>query len=76
MWFPIAWLSLGFALKWIREAFENFDKKWGDKMFNIVLIILSFALVVTLAGVFKMGGGILSVCLLFWFLVCLMIKAN
>lgn len=76
MWFPIAWLSLGFALKWIREAFENFDKKWGDKMLNVLLIVLSFALIVTLVGVFKVSGGILLCCLMFWFLVCLMIKAN
>jgi len=76
MWFPIAWLSLGFALKWIREAFENFDKKWGDKMLNVLLIVLSFALIVTLVGALKVTWGILSICFLFWFLVCLMIKAN
>ena len=26
MWFPFAWLSLGFALKWIREAFEKLNQ--------------------------------------------------
>jgi len=76
MWFPIAWLSLGFALKWIREAFENLNKKWGNKMFDTLMITLSFALIIALVGVLKATWGILIICFMFWFTVCLVIKAN
>lgn len=76
MWFPVAWLSLGFALKWIREAFEKFNKKWGEDMFDILLLILTFALIITLVGFMHVDGMILFLCFAMWSLACLMIKAK
>jgi hypothetical protein len=76
MWFPIGWLSLGFALKWIREAYEKFSEKWGNKMFNFIYTILSFALVIVLVGVLKVTWYMLIICLMFWVTVCALVKAD
>ncbi len=76
MWFPFAWLSLGFALKWVQETYERVNKKWGNKMFNFIYTVLSFALVIALVGVLKVTWYILMICLAFWVLVCALVKAD
>lgn len=80
MWFPALWLTLGFFLKWTREAWQRFinffDKRMMTKMFDLLYTVLSFILLLVLVGYFKVTLGILFVCLLFWVTVCAMVKSN
>ena len=71
MRFVLGWLSLGFVLKWIRE-----NEQWRKKLFDFVLVILSFALIIILLGVVKVGGLIALLTFAFWLLVLAVVKTN
>lgn len=72
MWWPFAWLSLGFGIKWIREWWE----RNGKTMFDFVIVIFSFALVYLLFGVMAVTTWQAFIVLLFWLIMILMLKVE
>ena len=72
MWWPFAWLSLGFLAKWCREWWE----KRGSAVFDFMLVGLSFTLVCVVFAVLHLTTWQALLVFLFWLVVILLIKAN
>jgi len=68
------WLSLGFALKWMREAWAAARARWGPKMFDVLLVGLSFALVWLAFGVLHVTTWQALLIFLFWGLIVTVVK--
>lgn len=90
MWFPFVWLALGFVLKWTREFIDSTCRcakrtyweveakliDWGPRMFDFLILILSFALVWLLFGLLAVTIWKAIIVFLFWGFVVVAIKAR
>jgi hypothetical protein len=73
------WLGIGFALKWWNERKGTFYakiKEWSEKMFNLILVIASFALVWIVFGVLALTTGKAFLALGFWWFMLIVLKAK
>jgi Na+/serine symporter len=73
------WLGIGFALKWWNERKGTFYakiKEWSEKMFNLILVVASFALVWIVFGVLALTGSKALMVFVFWWLVLIVLKAK
>jgi Na+/serine symporter len=73
------WLGIGFALKWWNERKGTFYakiKEWSEKMFNLILVVASFALVWIVFGVLALTGIKALMVFVFWWLVLIVLKAK
>ncbi len=77
------WLSLGFALKWTREAWAAARVKckavtegWGEALFDLLLLVASFAVVWLTFSVLHATTGQAFMILLFWSFVLVVFKVK
>ena len=88
MWWPFAWLGLGFILKWIKEAWDAFKgclfsifskvrAAWTEgKIYDYYFLLLSFALIYGLYSYLQVGAGVAFTVLLFWLLAIVITKVK
>jgi hypothetical protein len=73
----VIWLTIGFALKWIREACQSicaWIKKGAPQMFNFLLVVTSFALIYVIFGILHVTTFQALLVLVFWFLISALAK--
>ena len=68
MRWALTWLGIGFAIKWLKER--------GAVMFDVLLVLLSFALVCVVFGALHLTIWQALVVFVFWSLVVLMAKVE
>lgn len=79
MWWPFAWLTLGFVLKWIREACTAIRAKfneWSPVVFDILLLLSSFLVLWVTFGVWHVSSGQGFLILFFWSFVLIIFKVK
>jgi hypothetical protein len=79
MWFPAAWLAIGFAIKWSKEAVSfiiDRINKWSEKMFDVFYVSMSFALVISSFTYMNLTTWQAVIVFLFWSFVGLMMKVK
>jgi len=73
------WLGIGFALKWWNERKGSFYakiKEWSEKMFDLILVAASFALIWVVFGTLALGGWKAALVLAFWSFLLVVLKAK
>lgn len=68
MRWALTWLGIGFAIKWLKER--------GEAMFDVLLVLLSFALICVAFGPLHLTIWQALVVFVFWSFVVLMTKVE
>ncbi len=68
MRWALTWLGLGFVIKWLKER--------GEAMFDVLLVLLSFALIFVVFGTLHLTIWQALLVFLFWSFVVLMVKVE